>query len=112
MRGRSFYRDVVQAQHFQTFGHQMEPDGRWRFWIVEDRYEEVGDNTTSIYLREVVQDGMRSETVSETRLFEKAGRAQLWFSGDQVTESIVMVFESYWDCAIRSHLRIVQYASV
>lgn len=77
---------------------------------MEDRIEE--DNSTGIFLKEVVKDGLKSETVFERRLFRCAARAKLWFPGDQVSGSIVMAFESYGACKARSHLSVVHYASV
>ena len=55
IKNRSYFKDTVKARNFETFGHQIESNGKWRFWIVEDRPE--NDNSTSIYIREVLKNG-------------------------------------------------------
>ena len=64
----NLYRQGAKASNFQTFGHQFEPDGTWKFWIVEDRMED--DNTTSLYLREIIKDGSRFKIGFDRPLFK------------------------------------------
>lgn len=105
MQNSSYYKNSGQAKNFETFGHSFDENGKWRFWIVEDRVDEF--NNTGIYMKEVIKEGDEIEVLFERLLFRDAARARLYFPDDQLTGAIVVVFESYKECHLKwSHLSI------